>query len=89
MTTLRDVAARVAAEIRFRAAMFNHVELERTALRRWATELDAALKADTEAVCEWTEMDFGREHNTGCGQQTSAIPGRYCKFCGTKVKVNP
>jgi len=83
MSTLRDTATRVAAEIRFRAAMFNHVELERTALRRWATELEAAVKADAEASCQCPPYMLEDLEATGW----SVANAGHCVMCGRKTKV--
>jgi len=51
MSNLRDVAARVAAEIReYICAPYRNVNDQ--LLRRWTDNLTAAIKADAEAVCQ-------------------------------------
>jgi len=86
MSTMRETAARVAAEMReYICAPYRNVNDQ--LLRRWATELDAAVKADAEVLCEWQEDAPRVSHCTGCGQFTTETPGRYCLFCGRKVRV--
>ena len=55
-------------------------------LRRWADELDAALKADTEALCECPNDKDMVDACERFGANAVTFDGR-CVICNRKVKV--
>jgi hypothetical protein len=95
MSTLRETVTRVAAEMRAAAEWWPVGE---HALRGWAIELDAAAKADTEAVCEWTDDGDGC-YKPGCLAKMSLTSWRKdwfkgqgwqgCPYCTKKVRWTP
>jgi len=78
MSTLRDTAERVANEMRDCRSYVANPET----LRRWAADLDAAVKADAEAVCECPpdvlDACDALEFDT-------ITDGDRCTICGRKV----
>jgi hypothetical protein len=85
MSTLRDTAERVANEMRDCRSYVANPET----LRRWAADLDAAVKADADAVCECRKnlpvvLDacFALDVDT-------VTADNHCTICGRKVLVTP
>jgi len=98
MSTLRETVTRVVAEMR-KAGVGYYLAPVRAS--GWAQELDAAVKADAEDVCEWTDAGrLGQDRGCckpGCLSRETLTTWRlewftsqgwrYCPHCGRKIKV--